>query len=70
MLDLARLQRLKLSRRPLSQRFFGRLLGLNYNYLPGVSVEFENPEKIPDQPVIYAMNHTDRYNYFPFQYRL
>jgi 1-acyl-sn-glycerol-3-phosphate acyltransferase len=70
MLDLARLQRLKLTRRPLSQRFFGRLLGLNYGYLPGVSVEFENVERIPDRPVIYAMNHTDRYNYFPFQYKL
>jgi 1-acyl-sn-glycerol-3-phosphate acyltransferase len=70
MLDVARLERLKLSRRPLSQRFFGRFLGLNYRYLPGVEIEFENVERIPDRPVIYAMNHTDRYNYFPFQYSL
>lgn len=23
-----------------------------------------------DEPVVFAMNHTDRYNYWPFQYRL
>jgi 1-acyl-sn-glycerol-3-phosphate acyltransferase len=26
-------------------------------------------EKVPEERVIFAMNHTDRYNYFPFQYR-
>jgi 1-acyl-sn-glycerol-3-phosphate acyltransferase len=70
MLDLARLKRLKLSRRPLAQRFFGRLLGANYNYFPGIGLELEGVSRIPDTPVIYAMNHTDRYNYFPFQYSL
>lgn len=70
MLDLPRLARLKLTRRPLSQRLFGRLLGMNYRYFPGVEIEFEDVERIPDRPVIYAMNHTDRYNYFPFQYTL
>jgi len=70
MLDLARLERLKLYRRPFSQRFVGRLLGINYGWLPGIGLEFENQEKIPEQPVIFAMNHTDRYNYWPFQYAL
>jgi len=70
MLDLPRLKRLSLVRRPVSQRFFGRLLHVNYNYLPGVKVTFENSDLIPDEPVIFAMNHTDRYNYFPFQYKL
>ena len=70
MLDLARLERLKLVRRPPWQRFFGRLLGANYRWLPGVELIFENQERIPDRPVIYAMNHTDRYNYWPFQYAL
>jgi 1-acyl-sn-glycerol-3-phosphate acyltransferase len=70
MLDLARLDRLKLVRRPRSQRFFGHLLAVNYRWLPGVELVFENPERIPDTPVIFAMNHTDRYNYFPFQYDL
>ena len=70
MLDLARLQRLKLVRRPFFQRLIGRLLGVNYRYLPGVEIVLENSDRIPDRPVIYAMNHTDRYNYFPFQYCL
>jgi len=70
MLDLARLQRLKLSRRPRSQRFFGTLLGLNYHWLPGVELVLEGSERLPDPPVIFAMNHTDRYNYFPFQYEI
>ncbi|MBW2426675.1 MAG: 1-acyl-sn-glycerol-3-phosphate acyltransferase [Deltaproteobacteria bacterium] len=70
MLDLARLERLKLVRRPLSQRVFGQLLGLNYHWLPGVEIVWEDQERIPDTPVLFAMNHTDRYNYFPFQYEL
>jgi 1-acyl-sn-glycerol-3-phosphate acyltransferase len=70
MLDLARLERLRLARRPLGQRIYGRLLGANYNFYPGVEIEFEGLSQIPDRPVIYAMNHTDRYNYFPFQYAL
>lgn len=70
MLDLPRLQRLRLVRRPLSQRFFGCLLHANYRWWPGVELSLENPERIPDEPVIFAMNHTDRYNYFPFQYTL
>jgi 1-acyl-sn-glycerol-3-phosphate acyltransferase len=70
MLDLARLERLKLARRPLAQRIFGRLLGLNYHWLPGVEIVWEDQERIPDTPVLFAMNHTDRYNYFPFQYEL
>ena len=63
MLDLARLDRLKLVRRPFSQRFFGQALAANYRWFPGVELDFENDDRIPDRPVIYAMNHTDRYNY-------
>ncbi len=70
MLDLARLERLKLYRRPLSQRTVGRVLGMNYSWLPGIGLEFQNQDRIPEEPVIFAMNHTDRYNYWPFQYQL
>lgn len=70
MLDIARLERLKLVRRPLSQRVFGRLLEINYRCLPGIELILENEDRVPDRPVIYAMNHTDRYNYWPFQYAL
>ncbi len=36
-----------------------------------MDIRLENIERIPrDETVIYAMNHTDRYNYWPFQYEL
>lgn len=70
MLDLPLLQRLSLVRRPRTQRTMGLLLALNYHWLPGVAIELEHFERIPDRPVLFAMNHTDRYNYFPFQFKL
>jgi len=70
MLDIPRLERIRLSRHPLSQRLVGNILTLNYKLLPGIGIAFENAERLPDEPVIFAMNHTDRYNYFPFQWRL
>ena len=73
MLDIARLNRIRLYARPLPQRLVAATwVGPNYERIPGRKVEivFENPERLPDHPVIFAMNHTDRFNYFPFQYRL
>jgi 1-acyl-sn-glycerol-3-phosphate acyltransferase len=70
MLDLPRLERLKLVRRPVPQRFYARLLHMNYNWFSRVELSLENWDLIPTTPVIFAMNHTDRYNYFPFQYSL
>jgi 1-acyl-sn-glycerol-3-phosphate acyltransferase len=71
MLDIARLERIRLSRRPLSQRFVGNVFLLpNYRIPPRVEIRIEGGEKLPDERVIYAMNHTDRYNYWPFQFAL
>lgn len=71
MLDLPRLERIRLSRRPRIQRVVGwAMLVPNYEALPGVRITLENAERLPEGPVFYAMNHTDRYNYWPFQYRL
>jgi 1-acyl-sn-glycerol-3-phosphate acyltransferase len=71
MLDLPRLKRIRLMKRPIGQVFFGHtVLAPNYNLLPGVDIRIEGIEKIPKGPVIYAMNHTDRFNYFPFMYRM
>jgi 1-acyl-sn-glycerol-3-phosphate acyltransferase len=71
MLDLPRLNRIRLYRRPLTQRIVARvMLGPNYTALPGVRIEFENFDRVPPGPVIFAMNHTDRYNYFPFMYKV
>ncbi len=36
-----------------------------------MDIRLENAERIPrNENVIYAMNHTDRFNYWPFQYKL
>jgi len=71
MIDLARLQRIHLTKRPFGQKFVAwALLAPNYNALPGVKIRVEGFENLPDTPLIFAMNHTDRYNYWPFQYRL
>ena len=71
MLDLHRLRRIVLSSQPRAQKWLANaVLTPNYRLLPGVEIVFENADRLPKQPVIFAMNHTDRYNYWPFQYRL
>jgi 1-acyl-sn-glycerol-3-phosphate acyltransferase len=71
MLDLPRLKRIRLMKRPIGQVLFGHsVLTLNYKYLPGIDIQVEGIDKIPNEPVIYAMNHTDRFNYFPFMYKM
>ncbi len=71
MLDLARLHRISLSARPRIQRIIGTaFLAPQYHAYPGVEIVLEGLENLPDGPVIFAMNHTDRYNYWPFQFQL
>ena len=71
MLDLARLNRIKLSAKPVAQKLVARLvLAPNYGFLPGVHVSVEGFDRLPSNNVIFAMNHTDRFNYWPFQYKL
>lgn len=71
MLDLPRLQRIRLMPRPVGQIAFAvSVLIPNYHVIPGIEVEIEGMDRIPEEPVIFAMNHTDRYNYFPFMYTL
>lgn len=71
MLDLPRLQRMHLSARPRVQRLLGwAVLTPNYELPPRVRIDTEGLERLPEGPVFYAMNHTDRYNYWPFQYAL
>jgi len=67
MLDIGRLERIRLSRYPLTHRLFGSILLANLRWLPGCETVVEHAERIPPEPVIFAMNHTDRYNYFPIQ---
>ena len=71
MLDIPRLERIRLSRYPLAQKLIGSLgLWPNYHLPPRVEIVLEDADRIPEGSVIYAMNHTDRYNYFPFQFQM
>lgn len=71
MLDLPRLSRIRLTPRPGAQRLVARtFLTPNYELPPRVRIDVEHFDRIPSEPVIFAMNHTDRYNYWPFQYAL
>ncbi len=72
MIDLKHLDKINLNGKPLGQRIVAALLLLpNYNIFARVEIEVEGIENIPrDETVIFAMNHTDRYNYWPFQYKM
>ncbi|MDI6726067.1 MAG: lysophospholipid acyltransferase family protein [Smithellaceae bacterium] len=72
MIDIAHLKRLKLNPKPWGQQLVATLLLFpNYHIFARVEIELEGIEHIPrDESVIFAMNHTDRFNYWPFQYQL
>jgi 1-acyl-sn-glycerol-3-phosphate acyltransferase len=71
MLDLDRLRRTTLSGKPKVQRFVAHvLLTPNYRIYPGVEIVLEGLDNIPNEPVFFAMNHTDAFNYWPFQYQI
>lgn len=68
MLDLALFDRVRLNARPPVQRFIAEaFLRLDYR---NVRIDLEGLERLPDHPVLYAMNHTDNFNYWPLQYVL
>lgn len=73
MLDLERLEKIKLHRRPIGQVLVGNLvLWPDYN-IPTRRTEIviEGVENLPRHGGAFlAMNHTDRFNYFPLQYRM
>lgn len=69
MLTLERLQRIHLHERPAGQIVVAKILGLNYRMPPRTEIVVEGAEVLRGLPsVFFAMNHTDRYNYWPFQY--
>lgn len=70
MVNLEYLERIRLRTFPAGQLFIARLLLFpNYRLFADVKIEVSGMEKIPpDETVIIAMNHTDRYNYWPLQY--
>ncbi|MCS6914855.1 MAG: lysophospholipid acyltransferase family protein [Myxococcales bacterium] len=72
MLDLARLQAIRLRPRPLFQRVVGTVFLMPSFYLPfrRTHIVLEGAEHLPRGGAILIMNHTDRYNYWPLQYKL
>ena len=72
MLDLKRLQRLRLRKIPWGQLLVANLgMRPNYTFLPGVNIVLEGLDNLPsNERVIFALNHTDRYNPWPFQFML
>ncbi len=71
MLDLERLRNIQLRPRPRGQVAMGSIfLGPSYT-LPGrTKIIVDGAEGLPKSASILAMNHTDRYNYWPLQYWL
>ena len=72
MIDSDYLKKIKLATSPIGQQIVAAfLLYPNYRIFANVDIRVENIERIPkDENVIFAMNHTDRFNYWPFQYKL
>jgi 1-acyl-sn-glycerol-3-phosphate acyltransferase len=72
MVDIEYLNKINLVSNPMIQRFLATFfLTPNYRFFANVDIQLENADKIPkDETVIFAMNHTDRFNYWPFQYKL
>ncbi len=71
MLDLRRMERIRLFARPRTQELVAQaFLRPFYDLGDRVHIEVEGADRLPPHPVVIAMNHTDRYNYWPFQYWL
>jgi 1-acyl-sn-glycerol-3-phosphate acyltransferase len=72
MLDLARLKKLKLAKKPTGQIIVAEtLMRADYTFPRRTEIVLEGVGNIPaERPVFFAMNHTDRYNYWPFQYQM
>ncbi len=61
------LQKCEIAPRPWGQVWWSQVLRLNFWIPPKITVIIEGMENIPiDRPVCFAMNHTDRYNCWPF----
>lgn len=72
MLTLERIQQIQLTPRPLAQRMLAALLiHVDYRIPRRTEIVVEGLEHVLGTgPAFLAMNHTDRYNYWPFQCHL
>lgn len=70
-IDLDLMRGIRLSAAPKFQIFLAHtFLRVVFNVPTKTEIVIEGLENIPREPVFYAMNHTDKYNYWPFQYQL
>jgi len=71
-LDLDRLRRIHPRQPPVGQWLVANLgMTWDYRFPRRTHIEVEGLERLPrDRRVFLAMNHTDRYNYWPLQYAL
>ena len=72
MVDIAYMKKYNLTSYSWGQKFVAYgMLTPNYYLFQNVDIKLENAHYLPQKEnVIFAMNHTDRYNYWPFQYKL
>ena len=64
------LRSLSINKRPIGQILWAQFLRFNY-WFSSTKITVEGLENLPqDRQVCIAMNHTDRFNYFPFQFHL
>ncbi len=72
MLDLDRLRRIHLFRTPPGQLVMANtFLAADYRIPRRTRIKLEGIERLdPNARYIFAMNHTDRFNYWPFQWQL
>lgn len=65
------LKKISLDTRPKGQIFvLNSIIKPDYHFPRKTNIIIENLERIPKSPVIFAMNHTDRYNYAPFMAKM
>ncbi|MEC7985094.1 MAG: lysophospholipid acyltransferase family protein [Myxococcota bacterium] len=71
MLKLNQIQSIRLQENPIGQKIYAQFLRFNYSFPPKTKVHVHGIENIPnDRRCILAMNHTDKFNYWPFQLKL
>lgn len=46
------------------------ILRPNYSFLPGIEMVSTGTDDLPEGPVFFALNHSDSFSYWPFQYHL
>ena len=70
-IDESYIERVPLKKVPRGQQRVARLLQFMYRWPEKTEIVLEGLDNLPaDRSVILALNHTDRYNYWPLQYEL